>query len=521
MFDKWLNVPAHYYLHLTALTILVVGVSTANVLMSIGTIWLIANWLIEGRFNEKLERLKTRKTVWAILGLTALSFITLFWSENLEYGIHDLRIKLPFIVIPLVLGTAKPLSKKDFFRLIYFFIAGLLITSVINYWRYVQNIDVNKDIREMSRFISHVRYSILINFGIFFSYYVILKQKQLRIYFVLPLLWFLFYQYKSQTINGYALFIILCIISLVFWISQFKNKAFKRGIFIGLTVLTAAFFTSVFYLWYQSPSEIDEVDFSTLDLYTANNNGYYHVKNSTISEEGHLVYIYISEKECRKAWEKRSTLDFDGLDHKGQHLQGTLYRYMTSKNLRKDSLGFLSLSDQDIVNIENGFSNYKINNGLIEKISNLKMQMFTYKDDGDPNGHSLMQRQIHLSTGFDILKANWLFGVGIGDVQASFDEQYEANHSQLLHENRHRSHNQFLTIWISHGLIGFLLILFLFIYPFKIHLFRCDYLLSVILISFAFSFLWQDMLETQAGVTIFSLFYSLVVYKPKPNGSTG
>ena len=52
MFDKWLRLPAHLYLRITALTLLTVGIALSNVLMSIGAIWIISNWLIEADFNS-------------------------------------------------------------------------------------------------------------------------------------------------------------------------------------------------------------------------------------------------------------------------------------------------------------------------------------------------------------------------------------------------------------------------------------------------------------------------------------
>ena len=254
-----------------------------------------------------------------------------------------------------------------------------------------------------------------------------------------------------------------------------------------------------------------------MDLYTANNNGYYHQKNTNITEDGKLVYLYVSEKECRKAWAKRSDVHFDSLDRKGHPIAGTIYRYMTSKSLRKDSIGFLSLTDLDIKNIENGYSNHKIHRGIVEKISDLKMQLFLLKSKGNPNGNSLIQRKLHLLAAGGILKEYWLFGVGVGDVQDVFSSEYEKSHSLLKIENQHRSHNQFLTIWISHGLIGFMALLLLWFLPFFKYMKTCDYLLCVVLIAFGFSLLWQDMLETQAGVTIFALFYSLMVFKSRIN----
>jgi hypothetical protein len=294
-----------------------------------------------------------------------------------------------------------------------------------------------------------------------------------------------------------------------------ESVKLKRLLFTGLVSIIIILFAWVAYLWQKTTVEIQNVNYSALELYTANNNGYYHQRNTNISEDGKLVYLYVSEKECRAAWAKRSAVHFDSVDKRGHPIAGTIYRYMTSKDLRKDSIGFLSLTERDITNIENGFSNYKTNKGLTEKISDLKMQLFLLKSHGDPNGNSLIQRKLHLLAAGGILRSNWLFGVGIGDVQQAFLKEYEKKHSLLKLENQHRSHNQFLTIWISHGLVGFVAILLLWIIPFYKYLKTCDYLLCVVLISLGFSFLWQDMLETQAGVTIFALFYSLMVFKER------
>lgn len=517
MFDKWFKVPVHLYLQVIALSIIAIGVSSSNVFMSIGTIWLLANSILEGDFKNKWERLKTEQVGWVFIFLFAFGSITLLWSENLEYGIHDLRIKLPLIVIPLVLSTSKPLRKKHFYFIVYAFLSALLLTSAWNYFQFQAHIDDVTDVRQMSRFISHVRFSVLINLGIFFSYYLWLKGKWPAVVVWPLLVWLLFYQYKSQVVNGYGLFIILTILSLIYWAKHLESKVLKRTFGFALMGVSIALVIGLTYFWQKASIVIPKIDYSTLELYTLNNNGYYHQKNTTISEDGKLVYLYISEKECRKAWQARAHIHFDSLDRKGHPVVGTLYRYMTSMDLRKDSVGFTKLSDHDIHNIENGFSNYRINRGVVEKISDLKMQLFLLRAKGDPNGNSLIQRQLHLLAAGSILKNHWLTGIGIGDVQMAFEVQYEKEHSPLKIENRHRSHNQFMTIWISHGLVGFVAILLLWLMPFFKYLKTCDYLLCVVLIAFGFSFLWQDMLETQAGVTIFAFFYSLTVFKSRKN----
>jgi hypothetical protein len=57
------------------------------------------------------------------------------------------------------------------------------------------------------------------------------------------------------------------------------------------------------------------------------------------------------------------------------------------------------------------------------------------------------------------------------------------------------------------GIVGFLLILYILFKPFFTQ--YITFTTVIISITLLFSFLTQDMIETQAGVTIFSLFYSL------------
>ena len=44
---------------------------------------------------------------------------------------------------------------------------------------------------------------------------------------------------------------------------------------------------------------------------------------------------------------------------RGQDLQYTMFRYLTSKGLRKDSVGVSKLTILDVKNIEHGITNYK------------------------------------------------------------------------------------------------------------------------------------------------------------------
>lgn len=512
MFDKWLNLPAHLYLRITALTILIVGVALSNVLMSIGTIWIIANWLIEADFKAYWSRFKRQKTSWFIVATFFLLGLSLVWSADINYGFKDLRIKLPFIVIPLVMATSEPLEKKHIYFLLYTFVGIIIYTSVYNFVRYNYVVENATDIREMSTFISHVRYAILINFAFFTTLYLCYKKRIPLFLGIVIMGWLLFYLYKSQVVNGYLLFVVLSIITLI-WvirlISSIKVKiALVSAILVG--VLIGGF---SFYKLMDTFKKYEPVSHKDLDEFTALGNPYFHDTSLTIRENGNLVWIYVNQPEMEQAWNKRSSIKYLGVDKKQQPLFGTLMRYLTSKNSRKDAEGVNKLTDEEVRKIENGQTSVTVNNGLLTRVQTFLTELAIYKADGDPNGNSFIQRIEHIKAATGILKNHYLFGVGIGDVPFTFEKQYIQMNSRLAKEQQHRSHNQLLTLWISLGIVGLMLYLTVLLLPFFQK--DVDFFAVIILVGLLIANLFQDLIETQAGVTIFALFYSLAVYRNK------
>jgi O-antigen ligase len=501
MFDKWLKLPAHKYLHLTALSILVVGITLSNVLMSTGTIWIIANWLLELDFKQKLERFKANRQVLAITTFFFLLVFSLFWSTDTNYGLRDILIKLPFITIPVVMGTVAPIKKEFYIYLWYLFLASLTFTTLFNFINF--NTNNYGDMRQMSVFISHIRLGGLICIAIFVTAYHLIKN-DIKFLVGFPiLLWLLYYLYLSQTLTAYILFIVLLVATIFFVI---KNKIVKVFFLIAI-VLPIFFIPSLMELDSNKDNQTESTNIEDLVWYTPNGNSYYHDTTSTLKENGNYVWRYVSVDECELEWNKRSKINYDSTDLNEQPIYSTLFRYMTSLNLRKDSVGFTQLTDIDIENIENGQTNYQVNKGLKDKFKELYIDHYTYSANGDPNGHSFMQRIEHFMTGMNILKNHFLIGVGVGDVNFAFEEQYEIDNSLLLQENRHRAHSQLLTSWITTGVVGFGLICFILIFPlFNKNLTFPLFIVSLVLL---FGFLTQDVIETQAGVTIFALFYAL------------
>lgn len=509
MFDKWLKLPAHYYLKITALLILAVGVCLHNTLMSIGAIWIIANWLIEAKFKVYWNNFKANKELWALYAFLILGLLSMMWSDDQAYGWKDFGQKAPLFVVPLALGTGERIEKKVTHFVLFTFLFALCLTSVINYYRFHEVLGENADIRMMSYFISHVRYSTLVVIGICAAIYLTLKYKKWMPLFAMVGLWLTYYTLKSQTVNGYFLLVILFLFSVIYAVNHFNSKWLKWSVAVvgGAGIVFSGWYVKALMDTYQAPHDVlaEEVP-----LKTVNGRLYMHDYKSTERENGNLIWMFVQPVELEQEWNKRSEIKYDSLDRKGQPMFGTLLRYMTSKNMTKDSVGVWELTQQEIEQIQNGRTTIASNQGFKSKLHDLMFQYDLYVQDGDPNGHSLLQRLEHFKVALCILENHWLLGVGIGDVQLAFDDAYTSCGSALLKENQHRAHNQFLTFWISHGLIGLILIIFFLIYP----LYRSEnnYLKIGILLTLMASFLFQDAVETQAGVTLFGLFYCLMNY---------
>lgn len=279
------------------------------------------------------------------------------------------------------------------------------------------------------------------------------------------------------------------------------------SIIIGLSLIVISF---VVHSWARYNYRI-EPNPEEMPQKTANGNKYWHNLSAKQYENSHFVFAYISEKELRKQWNKRSDIKYGGRDKIGHKIKNTLIRYLTSKGFKKDSVGVSKLTDKDIQAIENGVANY-IYTKRIDLYANLYRifwELERFKLGKNPTGHSIIQRFYYLEAGWNIFIKNPVIGVGTGDVQDAFDEYYERTNSKLSKKKRLRAHNQYLTILLTFGVIGFIIFIWGVFYPvfykaIKRHLSLPMVILFGIVILSMFN---EDTIETQAGALYFTFFY--------------
>jgi len=507
--DEWYQKLVFFFL-----IVMAIGVPSSRILMSISQISLVALWLANGHLKQKWQAFIHNKAALLLVSLFLVHALGLVYSTDLAYALKDLKTKVPILIVPLIFVGFPKINSSQFEKLMYLFIGAVIFVS---FYVSIKHIRTHEEIRHIisREFISHIRFSLSVNLALFYLIFLRSNPKNrgvLDIFSLLTFFWLLFFLFYLEAFTGVVVFIVLFFSVLSYMI--FKSKTmWKRWLYLGIMVLGIGGVATFLTQFYMENTQKQDLDQSSLGKTTSNGGSYYHNLNSP-TENGKYIEIYLCEPELKLAWEKRSILPYDGLDYKNQVLKFTLFRYMTSKDLKKDNEGLNQLTLQDIKNVENGIANvhYTQGIGIESRLMKILFEYENYIRTANPSGHSVMQRVEYWRTASFIIKKHFWFGVGTGDMNLAFQNQYEEMDSKLDKESRLRTHNQYLSIWVGLGLIGLLWFVFVLIYPpLKLHAFGNIYYF-IFFVAFIVSMFTEDTIETQAGLTFYVFFNSLYLF---------
>ncbi|MEO6901807.1 MAG: O-antigen ligase family protein [Bacteroidia bacterium] len=511
-----LNPKYHYYLYLFGIALLIIGLPFSKFLMSLSQIILFVNWLWEGNLKNKIKLFINNKAALVVSSLLLLHFIGLFYTTDFDYAFKDIKIKLPLFLLPLIFSTSPPVSKALFNRFLQLFIATIITASFFSCFILLgyTNIQI-LDIRNISIFISHIRFALLIALSILIAFYFLKESTTAfnKLIYFITIIWLLTFLMLMESLTGLAALIATVIIILLFNAFSSKNVGIKVLATSVTLIIVLLSIYSINVLLYSPVIEMHAVAIDLKD-HTAQGHKYEHDLKNTQTENGYFIWINNCFSEMETAWNKRSKLDYNGKDLKQNDLRYTLLRFLTSKGFTKDAAAINSLSSEEIKSIERGVANvnYQELSSTRNRINKTLWEIRVYKTTGNPNGHSLTQRFEYWKTAYSIIKQNYFIGVGTGDVQQAFNEEYVKINTPLDKRWRLRAHNQYLTIMVTFGVIGFIWFMITLIYPAYKQGVLFSYLYSSFLLIVLISFLTEDTLETQAGVTFYTFFNSLFLF---------
>ena len=497
-------------------------------MMSGMEILLAVNWALEWDMRRKFTadgRLRANPLLGAFVVLMCIHLAWMIPSDNTAYGWDDIFKKLPLLAIPLVVLTSQPLNRKQLTWLFFTFTATVFVATIIGRIRLVTIADL--PYREIIPFISHIRFSLNVCLALTLSVWFLterykkLSQRKGRSGIAICLTdwlsWVVIVMMASFVdflllLRSYTAFIILFMTASIV-LAAYWRRIHSKGLRIGIASLLGAMLavvctvsTVMVHRYY------DMIPLATAPLATttANGNPYTH-KSDGLIENGNIINHYICKEELRQEWSKRSALDIDSPTPNEYSICLTLIRYLNALGTTKDSVGMQLLDKDDVAAIEKGIANpIYIKGNAIEKM--YYVMLFEYechRKTGAVKGFTMAQRLELWKNAWTVFLKHPIAGVGTGDVVDECHRQLEADKSQLAGTTKH-AHNQYLTLLVAFGIVGFAIIAVAFVRALRkerlLQLPVAAALICIILISFVS----EDTIETLAGCVFSTLFLCLL-----------
>jgi len=503
----------HEAVYFAGLCLFAISLPASRYFLTVSEIVLAANWLAEGQFRSRFGKLRSDGPALAFMLIYAVNIIGLLWSHDTGYAFKsDLVHKAPTFFLPLILATTPVPDRKRIRALLFLFIASVLVVSFIGFFGRLIRSDLN--FRDASPYIPGVYMGMMLIVAAF-QLPLLVRQMtagkwQLALSLAVSgwLIFFVFYLRAMSSIASLAAILIFVVIVLTV---KVKGLVFKISLPAILVIVAIIALWPLAGIYKQTHAET-AVDLGNLPAYTARGNPYVNDTVSIITENGNRVYIFLCDKELREAWNARSSLDFDGRDLMGQELKATLYRYMSSKGLRKDGDGLAGLTDKDIHAIEKGIPNYlNVDRpGIYVRAYEEIMSLSIYNQSlhRETSWGSLTKRIELWRAAIVSFKKHPLLGWGTGGILKAMDYGLGERGSSLSGLNL-KPHNQYLYLLLTLGLAGLVVTACLYGYfAVRTGALR-SFMFVLVLIMFLVNFIGNNSLETQPGQDLF-VFVSLV-----------
>ena len=474
-------------------------------------------WLLQWNWKEKKQQLLSNKKLFLIVTLAYYTFVFgLFYSSDIAYALKDLKIKIPLFALPVLFVTGVQLNKKQVLISLSLMTASAVTASIIGFINYKLKIGTPEEItnlRELSPFISHIRLTLILCFGVGLSVWGFTQLKSnVKYLLILPVLWIVYFIVLIGNLTGVVIFPLVLILFVVFHVYQYSKKLAITGILLGALCIVFSVFQvfKIYQLVFNIKPIIEQLE------ETKRGNEYTHDSSRLDTENGTLTWSFVCEKELEEAWDLRSETKYQSKLN-GFPFRDVIIRYLTSKGVHKDYEGVKSLSEKDIEAIEKGIANvyYVEHNKLLSRLHTTFWELKNLENNGYVNGSSITMRFEYWKTGWQIFRNVPLLGVGTGDIQEEYQKTYKLNNSTLDLKYQRRSHNQYLSILVSLGIVGLILFLISILYPLVKYNGELKFLYLVSVVVFLTSMLWEDTIESQAGATSFALLISLFIFLKK------
>jgi hypothetical protein len=180
----------------------------------------------------------------------------------------------------------------------------------------------------------------------------------------------------------------------------------------------------------------------------------------------------------------------------------TAYMLVIIFSSSKKIIGIVAVLSIAVFSIAIWHSIPGLKNRFMVSINSLK----TYSNKAINPEEGTLQRIVIWKHSLSIIKNNMLLGVGTGDVRKELDDKYLQEKFMHGVETHLNAHNQFLQTAIAIGILGLTVLVFVIFYLMFIGIKHKKLIIFFFALIIFLNFLFESMLETQAG-TVFTTFF--------------
>ena len=126
---------------------------------------MLALWIVEGRFGEKLRQLAGEPLVWVVLGYYGVMLMSMLWTEDTDWGWRMIRRQNFFLLFLLYFSVAR---REHFGRYVSAFLLSIAICEALAFYNWAQlylwpglpeGIRVDKGADDTAPFIDRIFYT--------------------------------------------------------------------------------------------------------------------------------------------------------------------------------------------------------------------------------------------------------------------------------------------------------------------------------------------------------------------------
>ncbi len=154
-----INFEKTYYISLLIFAFMLPLSRAAN---SFFIILLILLLLLQGNYKNHFKILSTSPLAISIFSFILFTFLSLIWTENLEFALNQKRLYVPWLAIFTIALNVK---KEQIFSIISAFVIGMIVSELLSYGMFFELWQIKGHGKEYpSPFMMHIDYSVFLAF---------------------------------------------------------------------------------------------------------------------------------------------------------------------------------------------------------------------------------------------------------------------------------------------------------------------------------------------------------------------